>query len=60
MESKADFNDIAKKWQKKWEESRIFESNPNSNKKFFINFPYPYINSYLHLGHAFSVTRVDV
>ncbi|MBI2659869.1 leucine--tRNA ligase [Candidatus Woesearchaeota archaeon] len=47
MESKADFNGIAEKWQRKWEES-------------FINFPYPYINSYLHLGHAFSVTRVDV
>ena len=60
MEPKADFNEIAKKWRKKWEESRIFESNPNDKKKFFINFPYPYINSYLHLGHAFSVTRVDV
>jgi leucyl-tRNA synthetase len=60
MEPKADFNGIAEKWRKKWEENRIFESAPNSNKKFFINFPYPYINSYLHLGHAFSVTRVDV
>ena len=56
----ADLNEISKKWQKKWEESRIFEANPDKRKKFFINFPYPYINSYLHLGHAFSVTRVDV
>ncbi len=56
----ADFNQIAEKWQKRWEESRIFEATPDKRKKYFINFPYPYINSYLHLGHAFSVTRVDV
>ncbi|MBI4452462.1 leucine--tRNA ligase [Candidatus Woesearchaeota archaeon] len=55
-----DFSEISKKWQKKWEENKIFEANPDKRKKFFINFPYPYINSYLHLGHAFSVTRVDV
>ena len=56
----ADFNKIADKWKNKWEGSKIFEANPDKRKKFFINFPYPYINSYLHLGHAFSVTRVDV
>lgn len=56
----ADFNEISSKWRKKWEESGIFEASPDRRKKFFINFPYPYINSYLHLGHAFSVTRVDV
>ncbi len=56
----ADFNQIERKWKQKWDESKIFESNPDERKKFFINFPYPYINSYLHLGHAFSVTRVDV
>ena len=55
-----DFNEIAEKWKNEWEKARIFEANPDKRKKFFINFPYPYINSYLHLGHAFSVTRVDV
>lgn len=56
----ADLNQIAKKWQQKWEEAKLFEASPSKKEKFFINFPYPYINSYLHLGHAFSVTRVDV
>ncbi len=55
-----DLNTIAEHWQQQWEESKIFEANPSGQKKFFINFPYPYINSYLHLGHAFSITRVDV
>ena len=52
--------EIEEKWQKKWETEQIFEANLNNKKKFFINFPYPYINGYLHLGHAFSSVRVDV
>lgn len=54
------FKAMSAKWQKKWEEEKVFEANPDKRKKFFINFPYPYINAYLHLGHAFSATRVDV
>ena len=55
------FNTIEKKWQKKWEEEKVFQvdENPKQNK-FFVNFPIPYINAYLHLGHGFSATRVDV
>ncbi len=26
--------------------------------KFFGNFPYPYMNGLLHLGHAFSISKV--
>eukprot|EP00967_Tisochrysis_lutea_P114146 scaffold181694_cov21-Tisochrysis_lutea.AAC.1 len=25
--------------------------------KFFGNFPYPYMNGVLHLGHAFSISK---
>lgn len=55
------FKEIEEKWQKRWEEEKVFEVNSDKKrKKFFINFPYPYINGYLHLGHAFSITRADV
>jgi len=54
------FKTIEKKWQEKWEKKKCFEANPDKRKKFFINFPYPYINAYLHLGHGFSSIRVDV
>ena len=60
-EVKIDFAQIEKKWQKEWGDKKIFEVNQDpKKKKYFINFPYPYINAYLHLGHAFSATRVDV
>jgi len=48
------------KWQKNWENSKIFEANPDKNKpKFFITFPYAYMNGPLHVGHAFTASRVD-
>lgn len=56
----ADFKKIEQKWQKEWEKNKVFEANMDKRKKFFINFPYPYINAYLHLGHGFSSIRADV
>lgn len=51
---------IEGKWQQKWEAARAFEANPDSKrKKFFVTFPYPYMNGPLHVGHAFTATRVD-
>jgi leucyl-tRNA synthetase len=52
---------IERKWQKRWEEARVFESDPDpKRKKFFITFPYPYMNGPLHVGHGFTASRVDV
>jgi leucyl-tRNA synthetase len=51
---------IEEKWQKKWENAKIFEADPDPNKKkFFVTFPYPYINGPLTAGHAFTASRVD-
>jgi leucyl-tRNA synthetase len=56
-----DFKKIEQKWQKRWDEAKCFEVDSDLKKnKFFVNFPYPYINAYLHLGHGFSATRVDL
>lgn len=30
------------------------------DEKFFGTFPYPYMNGLLHLGHAFSLSKVRV
>ena len=31
----------------------------DAQEKFFGNFPYPYMNGLLHLGHAFSLSKVE-
>ncbi|NYT03944.1 MAG: leucine--tRNA ligase [Candidatus Methanofastidiosa archaeon] len=52
--------EIEEKWQNMWEKARIFYSDPNDKKKFFVNFPYPYVNGFMHLGHSFSLMRAEV
>ena len=49
-----DFNEIAKKWQKKWEEEGIFKvKEDKSKKKFYCLEMYPYPSgSGLHMGHV--------
>ena len=49
-----EFNEIAKKWQDKWEKSEIFKVVEDSKKKKFYcleMYPYPSSSS-LHMGHA--------
>ena len=55
-----DFAQIEEKWQKEWADAGVYESNPDRRPKFFATFPYPYLNGPLHIGHAFTATRVDV
>ena len=51
---------IEAKWQKAWEKARIFESEPDPKlEKCFVTFPYSYANGPIHVGHAFTATRVD-
>lgn len=30
-----------------------------NNGKYLVTFPYPYMNGYLHLGHAFSMSKCE-
>eukprot|EP00993_Chasmostoma_nieuportense_P007393 NODE_81_length_3361_cov_87.229437_g75_i0.p1 GENE.NODE_81_length_3361_cov_87.229437_g75_i0~~NODE_81_length_3361_cov_87.229437_g75_i0.p1 ORF type:complete len:1054 (+),score=260.59 NODE_81_length_3361_cov_87.229437_g75_i0:105-3266(+) len=53
---------IEKKYQEEWEEARLFEVDPSPDpecSKYFMTFPYPYMNGLLHLGHAFSFSKTE-
>lgn len=52
---------IEKNIQNIWKEHGIYEKDivDVSDKKFMGNFPYPYMNGYLHVGHAFTLSKLD-
>ena len=65
---------LEKKYQKRWADERVFEVNAPSREelsglspaqiqekfpKWFGNFPFPYMNGSLHLGHAFTITKIE-
>ncbi|XP_034540125.1 leucine--tRNA ligase, cytoplasmic [Notolabrus celidotus] len=52
--------------QEKWEKEKTFEQDAPSTigessnkKKYFVTFPYPYMNGRLHLGHTFSLSKCE-
>jgi len=52
---------IEQKWQRRWEEAKIFEADLDPNKpKCFITVAYPYPNSPQHIGHGRTYTLADV
>lgn len=54
--------EIEIKWQEKWDESKVFEANNNSDLEkyyYLIEFPFPSGDG-LHVGHVRSYTALDV
>ncbi|KAI4380440.1 hypothetical protein MLD38_006631 [Melastoma candidum] len=56
--------EIEAKVQTWWSENDVFraesrEKSPEPGEKFFGNFPFPYMNGFLHLGHAFSLSKLE-
>lgn len=52
---------IRDKWGKeKFNVSVPYEFDIENKKKFFVTFPFPYMNGKLHLGRVFSLLKADV
>ncbi len=60
MKDRYNPHEIEEKWQDNWKKEKIFESEPDNRKKFFITIPYPYLNGNLHAGHTRTFTIGDV
>ena len=56
----ADFKEIEKKWQDKWEKEKVFQIEADKRKKYFVAIVYPYMNGLLHLGHLFTYTPSEI
>ena len=52
--------EIEKKWQKKWEDDKLFESDPNDKEKLFLTVAFPYPSGAMHIGHGRTYTVPDV
>ncbi|KAF9006956.1 hypothetical protein BDQ17DRAFT_1351152 [Cyathus striatus] len=73
--AKRDFlTELEKNYQHRWQSEHLFDVNAPSlddtkhltpvqiHEKFpkwFGNFPYPYMNGSLHLGHAFTISKIE-
>jgi leucyl-tRNA synthetase len=54
------YKEIEEKWQRKWEESKIFDAEIRGKNKFFFTVPYPYTSGPLHIGHGRTNTIGDI
>lgn len=53
-------NSIEEKWQEKWEEKQLFQTDPNDEDKYYITVAYPYPSGGMHIGHVSTYTLPDV
>ncbi len=59
MAKQRDLVEIETKIQHNWLINKQYEADPEQGEKYFVTFPYPYMNGRLHIGHAFTVLKAD-
>lgn len=52
---------IEQTWAEAWKDARAYEPEVQEGKpKFFVTYPYSYMNAFPHVGHAFTMMRSDL
>ncbi len=54
------WQELDAKWQRAWQENKLFEASPDSRPKFYLTVAYPYVSGPMHVGHARTYTVPDI
>ncbi len=55
-----EYKEIEDRWQREWDEARLFESNVDSRPSYFVTAAFPYANAPQHIGHLRTFGTADV
>lgn len=60
LDKKYDASVKEEKWQKYWQENKIYEFKPDNREVYSIDTPPPTVSGNIHIGHIFSYSQTEM